>query len=300
VATSGKPTILIDTMSNLVLICEEGRLGNQLFLLSYANKVAGASGAVVGFGFNQFRNFFYFNRRSLFLASPRWMGFYYKTLIKILRRLSRYKVIGEINENYTTTAGRKYFLGEVNIRPGFLNVIWINEGYFQREDFFDKRSQDNLFMPKWPVSSENQDCILLHVRGGDYKDLVYFGQKDVSLPALYYQTAVKLLRNRCGDLHVKVVGDDPLQTQLVANQIPNSMICSSSEETDFQALVSASKVVISNSTFAWWGAYLNGTNKEIVAPNHWIGWKAKTTYPPGILNFSTRDWQIIEVDGKRI
>jgi hypothetical protein len=57
---------------------------------------------------------------------------------------------------------------------------------------------------------------------------------------------------------------------------------------DFQHLLNAHECIISNSTFSWWGAWLNTRpDKKIYAPEYFLGWRIKKEYPQ---NIYPHDW----------
>jgi hypothetical protein len=59
------------------------------------------------------------------------------------------------------------------------------------------------------------------------------------------------------------------------------------------SLTLADYLVISNSSFLWWGAWLNSNpNKVVYAPKYWLGHKVKREYPQDIL---PPDWIQVEV-----
>jgi len=56
-------------------------------------------------------------------------------------------------------------------------------------------------------------------------------------------------------------------------------------------MVYSDNVVISNSSFSWWGAYLNkNPNKTIIAPKNWFGPKG----PKDTENILPKDWLSID------
>ena len=57
--------------------------------------------------------------------------------------------------------------------------------------------------------------------------------------------------------------------------------------SDFIQLMTSSYLIISNSSFAWWAAFLNvHENPIIIAPKNWVGYHVNLEYPKGIMNQS--------------
>jgi hypothetical protein len=48
-------------------------------------------------------------------------------------------------------------------------------------------------------------------------------------------------------------------------------------------LTRADICVLSNSSFSWWGAWLNTNDAQIIAPQYWIGNEMKKEYPVNII-----------------
>jgi hypothetical protein len=66
------------------------------------------------------------------------------------------------------------------------------------------------------------------------------------------------------------------------------------EITDFQILLNAQELVIANSSFSWWAAWLNRQNNKVVyAPKYYLGFKVNKYYPAGI---NVNDWNWIDVN----
>ena len=68
----------------------------------------------------------------------------------------------------------------------------------------------------------------------------------------------------------------------VEKYFPNDEVISNTMEKDFVLLNSAKYLVISNSSFAWWAAWLNNnTEKKVIIPSAWFG--------PAYANHDTKD-----------
>ena len=89
-----------------------------------------------------------------------------------------------------------------------------------------------------------------------------------------------------------MIGDDTEFLKKKFSSNTHFLFEKNDEITDFQILMNANIVISSNSSFAWWGCFLNRRqNKKVFAPKYWLGFKVKQEYPVGIM---VKDWEWIE------
>jgi len=146
-------------------------------------------------------------------------------------------------------------------------------GYFQSEKYFThcKDEIKALLMPK--QMPQSLDCCSVHVRRGDYVKLADF---HTNLGMDYYFKAMEQIPNA----KFLIVFDDPgwCHQHFTGNDFtikgPGSAI------DDFKTLISCTHNIIANSSFSWWGAYLNkNPNKIVVSPKNWFGPKLSHDHP---------------------
>lgn len=175
-------------------------------------------------------------------------------------------------------------------------------GFYQCQKYFakyDKEVRNEFrFKSKFIQKFENKygdlyhynKIIAIHIRRGDYLevDLPELGPKGVQLPFSYYEKYL----NELLDESKKVVflSDD---IEAVKNHFGESdqFIYSGSDHiTDFIALMKADELIISNSSFSWWAAYLNTNDyKKVIAPKYHLGFQVKNEIPRGIM-YEGFDW----------
>lgn len=165
------------------------------------------------------------------------------------------------------------------------------EGYFQCENYFSDclapllREFSLSAGPAAEVVSLGQNIdelrnpVSLHVRRGDYVS-------DVGVSALhnictvdYYQRAMAEIKGRIGECSLVVFSDDVAwvrENLLLGSEVfyvSGGQTPTGERLTAPQELVLMSRCrhhIISNSTFSWWGAYLNRrADKIVVAPGLW-------------------------------
>ena len=136
-------------------------------------------------------------------------------------------------------------------------------------------------------TGNNKPNIVVHVRRTDYVTFggPHVGGINLTLPLSYYQDALKQLP--CEECNVLFLSDD-IDFVKQHFQFENAIyVQGNSEIGDFQLIMQADYLVLANSSFSWWGAYLNTVVKKVIAPKYWLGIKINKEYPAGIVN---SDW----------
>lgn len=180
------------------------------------------------------------------------------------------------------------------------------EGYFQSEAFFAPVAaqlraelvprefyQKEFAVIRMRYRATGKKICAVHVRGGDYKDwnLPALGGGDMRLPKSYYDQALAGFSD--SSWRVVPVGDDANRMKEVMPRHCGENLALNSEIIDLLTLADADAVVISNSSFAWWGAWMGERPERIViAPKFFNGFKLGREIPHGIL---PQRWETLEV-----
>lgn len=135
-------------------------------------------------------------------------------------------------------------------------------GYFQSEKYFDEKHVRHIFKFKEPA--QKHDACVIHLRRGDYLALTdYF----VELPREYYYYAINILNPiRC------IVISDDIE---FAKKFFNWDVFEFYDHGEIECLklmAAAPQVIMANSSFSWWGAWLS--HGEVVAPAQWFTGRA--------------------------
>lgn len=136
-------------------------------------------------------------------------------------------------------------------------------GYFRSENFFNHDKVRKWFVPQITVGADYDNTCFIHFRGGDYN---VYPWNMYQLPRKYYYEAMDKMREIKPDIKFAVVTDDEKEAH---ERFPELEIIHGTKERDFTMLMSAKYLIISNSTFSWWVAWLNLSN-IVIAPKGWI------------------------------
>lgn len=172
----------------------------------------------------------------------------------------------------------KFFSDVSDIQKNtYLEGFWQSEKYF--EDIKDViRKEFVLVKPLSDTANASLESInknnsvSIHIRRGDYvvpryKKIFYECTPE------YYQNAISLISERVHNPHFFVFSDDiKWSKENLKIQQPVTFV-SQAGTLDYEELVIMSKCknnIIANSTFSWWGAWLNqNADKIVIAPKKW-------------------------------
>ncbi len=161
---------------------------------------------------------------------------------------------------------------------------WIN-GYWQTEKYFmdireiildDLRLKKELSLESKKILEEisNSNSISLHVRRGDYVTEAKTNAFHGTCSESYYVEAVSKV-SKSGVIKIFVFSDD-IKWCKENLKFPHSTVYVNERSTipDYEELILMSKCkhnIIANSSFSWWGAWLNTNNdKMVIAPKKWF------------------------------
>ncbi|MDP4276665.1 MAG: alpha-1,2-fucosyltransferase [Bacteroidota bacterium] len=169
------------------------------------------------------------------------------------------------------------------------NKLLYFDGYWQTDKYIRLITDpDRLFRPKetMPESIKNyQDdirqtrSISLHVRRGDYFSQAHqptFGVCDKE----YYEKAIQQATEHLDSYKLFIFSDDPDWTTKHLHLPASSCFVKNDEINPFWYIYLMSLCqdnIISNSSFSWWGAYMNKqASKRVFAPLRWTLTSEKT------------------------
>jgi hypothetical protein len=127
---------------------------------------------------------------------------------------------------------------------------------------------------------QDPQAVILHIRRGDYLSIPANAEKIGFVGLDYYRRAVDIMTRDMSHAALFVVFSDDMEwcrTELT--WLPGSTCfvsyCVSpqfkSHHVDFQLMSHGRRFIISNSTFAWWAAWLSRTpDKTVIAPSQWF------------------------------
>ncbi len=296
----------------MIGVIAQGRLGNQMFQFAFAYTTSKKLNT--SFFIHKHNSLHYFNLYEGFEKKNKRNALHFAFLnvlkkssipfsIKSARRPLTYLFNWAISKNVciwnNTIDDKNYLLSKIKN-----NVLY--DGFFQSEEYFIQFQEDiknlfeiNKYYQKLFLEKKQQllkkKYIAIHLRRNDY--LNYGGEElggtDMTLPISFYKNCISKIKD-IGQYNVIFVSDDIEFAKKEFGNCQNYFYENNDEITDFQLLLNANILIIANSTFSWWAAWLNKKEDKLVfAPKYFIGFKVNKFYPAGI---KVDAWNWIDVN----
>ena len=280
-------------ISNLI-----GGLGNQMFQYAAGRALSLKIGATFVLDISGFENYELhqgFELQRVFnhpfeIASEadirRVLG--WQSPASVRRIASRRPFASLFRKRFVVEPHFHYWSGINNItKDCYLSGYWQSEKYFS--DVASRIRADFTFQP--PLESQNTElakkinqvnAVSLHVRRGDYA----VNPKTTATHGLcsleYYQSAIQYIAAQVERPVFFIFSDD---VPWVKENLKMSFPCQYVEHNreaesynDMRLMSLCQHHIIANSSFSWWGAWLNQSPKKIViAPERWFSHASRDT-----------------------
>jgi hypothetical protein len=229
----------------------KGGLGNQMFQIAAAYALSKRNNDTYGFDFKKCQ--------TKLQGNP--SNHYLKSIFSKINKISDY--------NY-----KNFYLEKSH---GFIKIEHkedlLIDGYFQSEKYFiDFKNEviklfnisdyDTKLVTELLPVKENITSV--HVRRGDYLN---YPNIHPTCTLEYYKNAMNEFKNS----FFIFISDD---MEWVKNNFKGDNIFYSpfkDEILDLTLMTLCDNNIIANSTFSWWGAYLNKKNNKVISPKIWFG-----------------------------
>ena len=271
----------------MIIVNLMGGLGNQMFQYACGMALSATTGEDIFYAkdiFGQQCTFNGFELDKVFdltplLAKP-------LDLRKVLGRVASYPYIRRAAAKYKfletlmpdTAVFERNFIFDRHLasklcQGGYLHGYWQSERYFS--DVKERVYKAFEFVNVEDVGLEacGKTKITLHVRRGDYMNS---GSIHAPCDKAYYTSALEALGLPLRETVLYVFSDDPNWAKHEISSLhPDCHIVSGNEGVnsykDMYLMSTCDHHIIANSSFSWWGAWLNKRQKKkVIAPKHWF------------------------------
>jgi hypothetical protein len=264
----------------MITIELNGGLGNQLFQIF----------TVIAFSLKHSKSFFFFNN---YLLADKYRYTYWNTFLTALKPFLR-------DENQTQLVNNAFIYKELSFTYDsnidnctFENIVFA--GYFQSYLYFEKYKNPIIKLLKIPdklLMLKNKyynifnfhSNISMHFRIGDYKIVSHHHP---ILTDNYYINAINYIIQQTNNTYLQIIYFYETNDYNIIHEriryfkrlYPNinfiDIYSLNNELSDWEQMLMMSLCkynIMANSTFSWWGAYLNIHPDNIICyPSYWFG-----------------------------
>jgi hypothetical protein len=276
----------------LIIIFENGRLGNQLFQYAGLRSIF-PSEKIIFFGFEDL-NTLCTTKNTFFISSvSRRQKITLKFIKQAIRAISKLRIFSEITEN------SENLIDVVKVKRGIFKWVLVANGIFLQNNAIAENlneapliKESILSMAKnWieerGICHSNPPLAFLHIRRGDY--LIWPTKSHPAVLELdWYRNAMQILLDATPGLIFILMGDDKHYLKDFFLESDGLVISENPPEVDMAIMSLCQSGVMSASSFAWWGAFFakdrSSTKSLFIAPKFWAGRRKKKWFPKNFVS----------------
>ena len=177
---------------------------------------------------------------------------------------------------------------EKNLKPGQPRSLYL-DGYWQSEKYFKAYAEviKKDFTLRDKPDSWNEELlqrirkgasVSIHVRRGDYVTNASTNKYHGTCSLEYYQQAIALIEKEVSEPEYYVFSDDLPWVKENLSFGKGTVVFvdhnSNAAHMDIMLMSQCKHNIIANSSFSWWGAWLNANpRKQVIAPKKWFNHK---------------------------
>lgn len=162
----------------------------------------------------------------------------------------------------------------------YLIGYWQSEKYFFNENDqirrdFTLKKQLSIKAKEWLRKINTTNAVSLHIRRGDYITNMHTNTYHGTCSPGYYFKASDIIKQRISNMELFIFSDDISWVKKnLKVTVPVNFVSDSRGIQDYEEMMLMSKCkhnIIANSSFSWWGAWLNqNRDKIVIAPKKWF------------------------------
>lgn len=158
-------------------------------------------------------------------------------------------------------------------KGGYLHGYWQSEQYFENVKEQVHQAFKFVGVEDTDLEVTGKINVSLHVRRGDYMNA---GSVHAACDSAYYYSALEALGLPVQETVLHVFSDDPNWAQQEISTLhPDCRVIQGNVEAnsykDMYLMSKCDHHIIANSSFSWWGAWLNQSpRKKVIAPKRWF------------------------------
>jgi len=299
----------------MIIIKLQGGLGNQLFQYSFARalSIINRTELYIDFSFYEKKrkysqkpsikelNITYktYNENNYIYRYFQFTRKHNRLLYSPLNKLSKYPIFNLVIPRYVK---EDYMNSYENFKNKYLYLYgyWEDYHYFNkyanilRKELTLKKKLNKQNGEYLDIISKN-NSVSIHMRGGPYITDPRIKSNYANCDKNYYNNAIKSILNKVKDpLFVVFSNDVDWAKRNFTEKEKHIFIENKGPNYEHLYLMSKCKHnIIINSTYSWWGAWLNtNPNKIIIAPQKWFApsyGKKDVPYPPKWIRISNNE-----------